>query len=172
MKTTLCCLILCCLGLYSLARPPKQNTEDLYYKKQMALLRDTGTYRLYLDELISRSGFCQTTDTASVYIASETDDGPEWLTGSNGMLKFLVSNVKYPALAREYGIEGKVIAKFLIDENGTLCNPVILRYAGFGLDEETIRVLKLMQQQKWQPALKNGNPVKAYYYLPITFKLA
>lgn len=172
MKPLLCCLILACLRIMVLAKPPKEIKEDIYLKHELAKLRDSTTYRQQLDQALKKTGFCYTADTSEVYSNIDVDTNAEFSGGTGAMLKFLANQVKYPNLAREYGIEGKVIAKFLIDESGNICNPIILRYVGFGIDEETVRILDQLRLQKWKPAYKDGRPVKTYYFLPITFKLA
>ncbi|MBP9689666.1 MAG: energy transducer TonB [Bacteroidia bacterium] len=83
--------------------------------------------------------------------------------------KFIASKIKYPKDAREKKIEAKVIAQFIIEKDGSISNIEIVKKAGWGFDEETIRVIKLMPP--WKPGKQNGKPVRVEFNLPIKFTL-
>ena len=85
------------------------------------------------------------------------------------MLKFVYKNIKYPAIAREKGIEGTVVIRFIISEEGKVINPIIVRKIGEGCEEEALRVVKRMPN--WIPAKQDGKRVKAYFNLPVKFRL-
>jgi len=89
------------------------------------------------------------------------------------MLKFIYSNIKYPAVARENGIEGRAILKFMVDEKGNVSKVQILREPGGGTGKEAERVVKMMNGmgQKWTPGKQRGKPVKVWFTLPVSFKL-
>lgn len=90
--------------------------------------------------------------------------------GTVELMKYLSSNIRYPKLARENGLQGKVIIKFYIDIDGSVKEPVILKDGvGGGCSEESIRVINSMP--KWTPGSQRGKPVRVYYTLPITYKL-
>ena len=92
---------------------------------------------------------------------------PSFPGGATELKKFLASNVKYPADAKENYIEGKVIAKFLVNSDGSISDIVILRGLGFGCDEETIRVIKLMPN--WKPGSQKGKSTNVFCTIPVTF---
>ena len=95
---------------------------------------------------------------------------PGYPGGVPELMKFLQKNIRYPSLARENGLEGKVIVKFYIDTDGTVKDPVVLKDGvGGGCGDEAIRVVKAMP--KWTPGSQRGKAVKVYYTLPVTFKL-
>lgn len=95
---------------------------------------------------------------------------PQFPGGISEMMKYLKDNLVYPALAKENGLQGKVIVKFIIDEDGSIKDPVILKDGvGGGASNEAIRLVKSMP--KWKPGEQKGKPVKMYYTLPIVFKL-
>lgn len=124
----------------------------------------------YLPSLYLRdSAKLYTSDTSGIYSIAEVN--PEFPGGPQGLLKFLQINTKYPSEAREKGIQGKVIVKFIVDENGWAVNPTVIRddLAGYGGANEAIRLVKLMP--KWKPGSQKGKPVKVYYTFPITFKI-
>lgn len=85
------------------------------------------------------------------------------------LLKYFAEHIKYPAIARENRIEGKVILRFVIDENGDVTNAKVLRDLAGGCSEEALRVLNNMP--KWKAGRHGGRNVKVNFTLPVTFKL-
>ncbi|MFH5833035.1 TonB family protein [Halalkalibaculum sp. DA3122] len=85
-----------------------------------------------------------------------------------GGLTSLQQCVNYPEEARRAGIEGRVIVQFIVNEQGNVESPQIIRGIGGGADEEAIRCVKTAQ---FEPGKQRGNPVRVQYSLPITFKL-
>lgn len=86
-----------------------------------------------------------------------------------GGLASLMKEINYPEMARKAGIEGKVIVQFIVNEQGEVEDPQIIRGIGGGCDEEALRVLK---QAEFEPGVQRGEPVRVQYSLPITFQLA
>lgn len=82
---------------------------------------------------------------------------------------YLADKLQYPDQAREAGIEGRVVVRFVVDENGAISQTSVQRGIGGGCDEEALRVVRGMP--KWRPAKVNGKPVKSYFSLPIKFTL-
>lgn len=85
-----------------------------------------------------------------------------------GGLGAIQSKINYPEMAMKAGIEGRVVVQFVIDENGNVTNPVVVRGIGGGCDEEALRAVK---QVKFTPGRQRGKPVKVRYSLPVSFKL-
>jgi TonB family protein len=85
------------------------------------------------------------------------------------MLNYIAKNVKYPPVARENGIEGRVYVTFVVDKLGNIKDARILKGIGGGCDEEALRVINLMPQ--WIPGKQDGVPVQVQYNLPINFAL-
>lgn len=85
------------------------------------------------------------------------------------MYRFLGENIKYPELAQKLNVSGKVFVKFVIEKDGSVGEVEILTGLCQSLEEETIRVLKLMP--KWSPEYQDDKAVRVYYTLPIVFKL-
>jgi TonB family protein len=94
---------------------------------------------------------------------------PEYPGGVNEMMKFLAENIKYPTVAKENGISGKVYVTFIVEKDGLIGDITILRGIGAGCDEEAIRVIKMMP--KWKPGTQRGQAVRVQYNLPIKFAL-
>ena len=89
---------------------------------------------------------------------------PELIGGLGGLQK----KITYPAIAKKANVEGRVIVQFVVDEQGNVINPVVVRELGAGCDEEA---LKAVSQAKFKPGKQRGQPVKVKMSLPITFKL-
>lgn len=94
---------------------------------------------------------------------------PEFPGGDQALLQFLQKNLRYPPAARENGIEGTEVVQFVVDESGNISDIQVLRDIGGGCADEATRVVKMMPP--WKPGRQNGNAVKVYFKLPITFKL-
>jgi protein TonB len=84
--------------------------------------------------------------------------------------QYLSANVHYPTEARKKGIQGRVIVKFVVNEDGSISNAETIRGIGGGCNEEAIRVITAMP--KWKPGINKGKLVKVYFNQPITFKLS
>jgi len=94
---------------------------------------------------------------------------PEFPGGELARIQFLKENIKYPSIATEMGISGRVILQFVVDKYGKISNIKVLRGIGGGCDEEAIRVAKLMPA--WKPGSQNGRNVPVYFTFPIVFAL-
>lgn len=95
---------------------------------------------------------------------------PEPVGGAAAWAKFLQKNLRFPAVAQEKGVSGRVLMSFIIEKDGTLSNIKVDREAGYGFDEEATRVLKLAKA--WKPGVQNGQNVRVRYSIPISFQLA
>lgn len=85
------------------------------------------------------------------------------------LYKYLASNIHYPALAKENNITGKVYVTFVVEKDGSIANPRILRDIGGGCGQEAIRVVKSMP--KWKPGKQRGKAVRVQFNLPVSFNL-
>jgi TonB family protein len=108
----------------------------------------------------------QQTDAAPLIVV---DQMPVFPGGEAKMFKYLSTNIKYPALAREVGIEGTVYITFVVNEDGQLSNFIVKRGVAGGCTEESLRVLQSMP--KWTPGKHKGQKVKVIFTLPIKFQL-
>ncbi|WP_236975202.1 TonB family protein [Membranihabitans maritimus] len=89
------------------------------------------------------------------------------------MLEFIYKNIKYPALAKENGVEGNIVASFIVEKDGSITDPKIMRDVGAGLGEESIRVIKMMNKldKRWTPGKQRGQNVRVQFILPVRFEL-
>jgi protein TonB len=94
---------------------------------------------------------------------------PGFPGGDAARMKYLAENIKYPQMARESGIQGRVFVTFVVEKDGSVTDVRVLRGIGGGCDEEAIRVIKNMP--KWVPGKQRGKPVRVQFNMPILFKL-
>ena len=95
---------------------------------------------------------------------------PEFPGGQQALFKYLSENVKYPVIAQENGIQGRVICQFVVNKDGSIVDVEVVRSGGDpSLDKEAIRVIKSMP--KWKPGKQRGKPVRVKFTVPVSFKL-
>ena len=94
---------------------------------------------------------------------------PEFPGGDLGLMKFIQKNVRYPAIAKEYNITGKVYVSFIVDKQGNVTNVKIVRGVDKNLDAEALRVVSSLP--KYKPGKQRGKPVRVMFTIPINFTL-
>lgn len=95
---------------------------------------------------------------------------PEFPGGQQALFKYINENVKYPVIAQENGIQGRVICQFVVNKDGSIVDIEVVRSGGDpSLDKEAVRVIKSMP--KWKPGKQRGKPVRVKFTVPINFKL-
>lgn len=94
---------------------------------------------------------------------------PSFPGGDAARIKYLNENIKYPQMARESGIQGRVFVTFVVERDGSVTDVRVLRGIGGGCDEEAIRVIKNMPN--WNAGQQRGKPVRVQFNMPILFKL-
>lgn len=97
------------------------------------------------------------------------EENPEFPGGPAKLLEYVQKNLKYPMMARESDIQGRVFVGFVVEKDGSISNVKVLRGIGGGCDEEAVRVVQSLP--KFKPGKQRGNPVRVQYTLPIVFKL-
>ena len=98
------------------------------------------------------------------------EEMPSYPGGEKALLEYVAKNIKYPQIARETGIQGRVFVGFVVEPDGSVSNVKILRGIGGGCDEEAMRVIKSLP--KWKPGKQRGRAVRVSYQIPVVFKLA
>jgi len=94
---------------------------------------------------------------------------PQFPGGQSELTKYLSSNLRYPTIAVENNVQGRVIVKFVVTKDGTIQNAHIVKTLDPLCDKEAIRVIESMP--RWVAGMQNGNKVAVYFTLPIYFKL-
>ena len=102
-----------------------------------------------------------------VFLVVEED--PEFPGGLDALSKFIADNIKYPQLAKENNITGRVFVSFVVEKDGRVGQVKILRDIGGGCGNEAVRVVKMMP--KWKPGKQRGKPVRTQFNLPVDFSL-
>jgi protein TonB len=94
---------------------------------------------------------------------------PTFPGGQGELMKFISNNLKYPAIAQENNIQGRVIIRFVVKKDGSIGDIQVQRGLDASCDKEARRVVEMMP--KWIPGMQNGRAVPVYFTLPILFKL-
>lgn len=102
-------------------------------------------------------------------VYQEVDQMPEFEGGFEGLIKFMIDNVKYPKSAHDEKIEGKSFVSFVINEKGEVTNAKVTKGFNSECDAEALRVVNVMPN--WTPGMHNGEKVKVEMTLPINFKM-
>ncbi|MFA7402173.1 MAG: energy transducer TonB [Bacteroidales bacterium] len=97
------------------------------------------------------------------------EESPEFPGGEEARLQFLRDNIVYPRIARDAGVEGRVIVGFVVEPDGRITNVKIIRGKVQSLDEEALRVTKMMP--RWKAGKQRGKSVRVQFTMPITFLL-
>lgn len=130
-----------------------QDAEDTSENKEVQSASDFGDY--------------EGEDTGETDIFIVVEDMPVFPGGN--VQRWINKNVKYPVLAQENGIQGKVYIQFVIEKDGSVTDVKVLRGVDASLDKEAVRVINSMP--KWKPGKQRGKPVRVSYTLPINFTL-
>ena len=94
---------------------------------------------------------------------------PVFPGGEGELMSFIGKNLKYPVIAQENGIQGKVIIRFVVSKTGKISNVEVLRSLDPSCDKEAVRIIKMLPD--WIPGKQNGVNVPVYFVLPISFRL-
>ncbi len=151
--------------------PPAQDkiTEDVATKTE----KGTGEKETPKEEPIGE-GPKEEPKAAPVEDNSVTENAAveqpaEFPGGTTELMKWLSSNVKYPAIARENNIQGKVVVKFIVEKDGSVSNVTVLKKVHELLDAEAVRLTKAMPT--WKSGKQGGKSVRCYFTLPVKFQL-
>lgn len=94
---------------------------------------------------------------------------PEFPGGQAALMKYINDNIRYPVMAIENGVQGRVTVQFVVTKDGSVGNVTVVRGVDRNLDEEAVRVCKTLP--KFIPGKQNGQPVNVWFTLPVTFRL-
>ena len=94
---------------------------------------------------------------------------PSFPGGDKALLEYLSNNIKYPVVAQENGVQGRVVVSFVVEKDGSITDVKVVRSVDPSLDKEAARVVKSMP--RWIPGKQNGSAVRVKYNVPVSFKL-
>jgi TonB family protein len=156
--------------------PAEENPAPLTLAERQMLLENDrremeNTRRLELEELARVSPYYTLPDGKLVFYKAET--APSYVGGEKALIKFLKDNLKYPAAARDAGLEGTVFVDFIVGANGSVRETEVTSFTYDHVNQEftdeALRVVKMMPT--WSPGLQNGKPVDVKFSVPITFEM-
>lgn len=137
-------------------------SSDFHVTKAASSAALTGCFR---DTVLLTQSAALKPDTVLAY----ADKMPEFPGGRDSMMRFIQSHIEIPDEATETGIDGRVYVQFIVNKQGKVLNPKVLKGIGKGCDEAALKLVNSFPLMS--PAVKDGNIVDVYYTLPITFKV-
>lgn len=154
---------------------PGTKTKEVAVKDVLGDLK----VQLYSDGTISRPqsqpqattspAVSNTPQIVSEQVFTVVEKMPEFPGGQGELLKYLARSIKYPVIAQENGIQGRVTVSFIVEKDGSIRDVEVLRGVDPSLDKEAMRVLSVMP--KWTPGQQRGHNVAVEYTVPVTFRL-
>ncbi len=127
---------------------------------------DLNVVREHKDEIIVEE---KSPEPVKEEIFTAVEQMPQFPGGEAELLKYIASHIKYPTMAAENNIQGRVVVKFVVNKNGKVGDVVVVRGKDPDLDKEAVRVVKTLPD--FIPGKMNGQAVSVWYTLPINFKL-
>ena len=119
---------------------------------------------------IEKSNTTDCATTEQIYDVQKVDKQPKFPGGTTSLQSYINRSLQYPQISRKNNSQGRVIVRFIINSNGTVTSPQVVRSSGdFYLDMEAVRVIESMP--KWKPGKHKGKPVCVYFTMPIVFSL-
>ncbi|MFN0254253.1 energy transducer TonB [Pedobacter ureilyticus] len=109
------------------------------------------------------------TGSNEVQNLASVDVYPEFPGGMDAWAKYIQKNLRYPSMASENGVQGKVFLSFVVEKDGMITDVKVTRGIGFGCDEEAMRVIK--KSPRWKAGMQNNLPVRVRYNMPISYMM-
>jgi len=146
----------------------------LYLEGQISKYYKSGNIRSIEDykdnQMIGNKNWLENGERYLDNIFNSVDIYPEYPGGINAFLKYIANNLKYPKSEKYKGIQGQVFISFVIDEQGNIASPYVVRGVNKNLDQAALEVIK-SSSIKWSPGILDGNNVKVGYNIPIKFTI-
>lgn len=102
--------------------------------------------------------------------AAGVDVYPEFPGGMEAWAKYIQRNLRYPGMAQDQGIQGKVYLSFVVEKDGTITDVKVVKGIGYGCDDEAMRVIK--KSPRWKAGMQNNLPVRVRYNMPISYTIS
>ncbi len=122
-----------------------------------------------IDEPVGNADVKNVTEATDNQVFTAVEIQPEYPGGEAALGRFLIKNIRYPSIAKENNIQGKVNIQFVVERDGSLTDIKVIREPGSGTGDEAVRVLKLSPH--WKAGVQNGKPVRVQFTLPVNFSL-
>ena len=153
-------------------KPIVQESDDLILKAKEEKIEEKETEKKVFDEVEQMPEFTSCTYEVPVYnkkgkqIRTTKKEYPD---GQAGLSQYLSDNIRYPVIAEENGVQGRVICTFVVERDGSITDIKVVNSVDPSLDKEAVRLLRKMP--KWKPGMEKGTPVRVKYTCPVTFRL-
>ena len=108
-------------------------------------------------------------DSGNSKVFDVVEEMPQFPGGPSALFEYLSKNIKYPVVAEENGVQGRVIVTFVVERDGSFTDVRVVKSVDPSLDKEAVRVVRSMPL--WIPGKQHGSPVRVKYTVPVTFKL-
>lgn len=108
-------------------------------------------------------------EEAENHIFTVVEKMPQFPGGDAALLKYISTQIKYPVIAQENGIQGRVVVSFVVNRDGSVVDAEVVRGVDPSLDKEALRVIGTLP--KWAPGEQRGKPVRVKYTVPVQFRL-
>ena len=122
-----------------------------------------------IEEYVYEAPEIEEEEIGEAEIFTVVEQMPEFPGGVAEMTRFIQKNIKYPMMARESDIQGRVYINFVVEPDGSVSNVTVMRGIGGGCDEEAVRIVNMMP--KWNPGKQRGVAVRCSFTVPIVFRL-
>jgi len=116
------------------------------------------------------SGTGTTGNGTEIVEVSGVDVYPEFPGGMEGWSKYIQRNLRYPGMAQDQGVQGKVYLSFVVEKDGTITDVKVVKGIGYGCDDEAMRVIK--KSPRWKAGMQNNLPVRVRYNMPISYTIS
>lgn len=123
-------------------------------------------FLIMLLAFVSVNAYSQS-DDADNDVYNMVDQSAKFQDGYNSIIKFVQENIKFPAEAKENNVHGRLMVSVVVEKDGSLSDITVKKGLGYGLDEEIVRIIKMMP--KWQPAQHKGKTVRQTQTIVIPF---
>ena len=123
-------------------------------------------FLIMLLAFVSVNAYSQS-DDADNDVYNMVDQSAKFQDGYNSIIKFVQENIKFPAEAKENNVHGRLMLSVVVEKDGSLSDITVKKGLGYGLDEEIVRIIKMMP--KWQPAQHKGKTVRQSQTIVIPF---
>ena len=123
-------------------------------------------FLIMLLAFVSVNAYSQS-DDADNDVYNMVDQSAKFQDGYNSIIKFVQENIKFPAEAKENNVHGRLMLNVVVEKDGSLSDITVKKGLGYGLDEEIVRIIKMMP--KWQPAQHKGKTVRQSQTIVIPF---
>ena len=155
--------------------PQKQKEEPKV--ETITIVEDASDVITIVDDVMDAAEWVDLEDSEIIEVEEEPEEEETYMVvetppvfpgGTDSLMSFLRKNVKYPKICRENNIQGRVIVTFVVNKDGSVVEPEVVKKVHPALDQEALRVISLMPN--WKPGTQRGKPVKVKYTVPINFR--